>query len=159
MIIIDTRTGEWKESLYFDQSSNNLIFFETEKDIPTLNMLRASGDTVYIYDFKISANSYQPVTQYNVPASFTLHQNHPNPFNGETKISFDTDIDQYLSLKIFNILGQEVITLSEGFFNEGTYFADWDGYDMNGISQSSGIYFAKLNSLNNSQIIKLIYLK
>jgi len=159
LILMDTRTGEWKESIYFDHNSNNLVFFETGKIQPLLNMLRTSGDSVFVYDFKMTTNSYQPVTNYNIPTDFTLFQNQPNPFNGETKIKFNTDIDQFLTLKVFNILGQEVITLSEGIFSQGTYFANWDGFDLNGISQSSGIYFVKLNSANNSQIIKLIYLK
>jgi hypothetical protein len=47
----------------------------------------------------------------------------------------------------------------EGVYSTGIYYAYWSGKDDQGISQSSGVYFAKLNSGTESQIIKLIYLK
>ena len=79
--------------------------------------------------------------------------------NSETRLSFTSEINQYLTLKIYNILGQEVATLEQRVFPPGTFFAYWDGTDNAGIVQSSGIYFAKLQAYRASQIIKLIFLK
>jgi len=158
---LDYRTGVMIDSIDLGRQLENITFFETYANPSTLNLAGRAGDTVFVYRFEVTTYA-APVSHQDdvVPQTFTLLQNHPNPFNGETRLSFANEISQHLTLKIYNILGQEVATLAEGVFSPGTFFAYWNGTDNSGVVQSSGVYFAKLQASDNaSQIIKLIFLK
>ncbi len=86
---------------------------------------------------------YSPVVEVDVeiPAQFALHQNYPNPFNPVTKINFSLAVDSKVILKIFDILGQEVITLVNGNLTAGN-----QGVDFNGAGLNSGVYMYKLEA-------------
>ena len=164
LVFVDYRRGEMGDTIELDRELSNMAFFETYDDPSALNLVGRAHDTVFVYRFEISTaiesfSDSEEEEEEEIPQTFTLHQNHPNPFNGETRLSFDNEQSQYLTLKVYNILGQEVSTLMEGVYSTGIYYAYWSGKDDQGISQSSGVYFAKLNSGTESQIIKLIYLK
>jgi len=90
----------------------------------------------------------------NLPADYRLYQNYPNPFNPSTKIKFDLPEPGFTTLKIFNILGQNVATLINENKNEGTYVLDFNASNL-----PSGIYFYKLISGDFIQIKKMIYIK
>lgn len=160
-IFIDYSDGVIVDSLDLGRELSATNFFETYLNPSTLNLVGRSADTVFVYRFEISPRVHATPagSSQQAPQNYTLHQNHPNPFNGETRLSFETDVSQYFVLKIYNILGQEVATLAEGIHSPGTYYAYWNGTDNAGMIQSTGIYFAKLQSDNSSQIIKLIFLK
>ena len=152
--------GELIDSIDLGRELTATTFFETYSNPSTLNLAGRAGDTLFVYRFDITTSQTQAAgSDEFVPETFTLHQNNPNPFNGETRLSFETEESQYLSLKVYNILGQEVTTLAEGIFSPGTYYAYWGGANAEGMPQSSGVYFAKLRTDNASQIIKLIFLK
>lgn len=161
IVFLDYNAGGLIDTVEFDRELSNVAFFETYAYPSTLNLVGRSDDTVFVYRFDVSTRLTHSGSSdgESLPATFTLHQNRPNPFNGETRLSFDNQEAQYLSLKVYNILGQEVATLSEGTFSPGTYYAYWNGADNQGLPQSSGVYFAKLQGDIASQIIKLIYLK
>ncbi|UCE25865.1 MAG: T9SS type A sorting domain-containing protein [Candidatus Zixiibacteriota bacterium] len=159
VVLLDYGTGLVIDSVDLGRELSNVTFFETYSNPSTLNLTGRVADTVFVYRFDIPLPVQTTGTDEAVPATFSLQQNYPNPFNGETRIAFDTEVSQYLALKIYNILGQEVTTLAEGIFSPGTYYAYWNGADYNGIMQSSGVYFAKLQADDASQIIKLIFLK
>lgn len=82
----------------------------------------------------------------NLPTEFTLLQNYPNPFNPETNISYQVISPQQVVLKIFNTLGQEVITLADERKPAGRFSAHWDGKDMNGNQVPSGLYFYRIQA-------------
>ena len=88
-----------------------------------------------------------------------MDQNQPNPFNASTRLSFQNDVNQYLELAIYNILGQKVKTLAMQVFSPGQYDFYWDGKDENNMDQSSGIYFGRLESREQTEMIKVIYMK
>jgi hypothetical protein len=71
---------------------------------------------------------------------FTLHQNYPNPFNPITAIEFELPKTSEVTLKIFNILGQEVATLVSGKLSTGTYTYDWNASHL-----ASGAYLYRLS--------------
>lgn len=160
-VFIDYGDGQVVDSLNLGRELSAIDFFETYFSPSTLNLVGRSADTVFVYRFEISPRVYAATSNSSeqTPQNYTLHQNYPNPFNGETRLSFETDVSQYFVLKIYNILGQEVANLAQGLFSPGTYYAYWNGTDNAGMIQSTGIYFAKLQSDNSSQIIKLIFLK
>lgn len=80
--------------------------------------------------------------------------NHPNPFNAETSIIFSLDHGGPLSVKIYNLLGQRVATLADGFYPAGTHVIEW-----NAAGRSSGIYFCKLNARNTVISRRMLLLK
>ncbi len=90
----------------------------------------------------------------NTPAKFSLEQNYPNPFNPTTKIEYAIPSDNLVQIKIYNILGKEVMTLLNEYKKAGTY-----SIDFNASSLSSGVYFYKIVSGRNSEIKKMILLK
>jgi hypothetical protein len=93
------------------------------------------------------------------PKVFTLHQNYPNPFNPETTISFDVPRSSFVSLKIYNILGQEVKTLVNGHKDAAKNTVKWDGTNNNGIKVNSGIYIYRLNAEGVTFTRKMVLVK
>lgn len=75
-----------------------------------------------------------------IPTEFALQQNYPNPFNPETQISYDLPEAVEVSLKIYNMRGQEIITLVDELQPAGTHTIRWDGVDQSGVKVASGIY-------------------
>ncbi len=75
------------------------------------------------------------------PAEFSLDQNYPNPFNPSTKISFSLAIDSKVSLKIFDVLGQEVASLINQDLTQGVHT-----YDFNAAGINSGVYFYRIEA-------------
>jgi len=79
--------------------------------------------------------------EVNPPAVFSLEQNYPNPFNPSTKIAFTLASDSKVSLKVFNVLGQEIASLIEQDLSAGTHAVDFNAEGIN-----SGVYFYKINA-------------
>ncbi len=65
-----------------------------------------------------------------VPGSFMLKQNYPNPFNPDTKLEFGITDRGHVSLKIYDMLGKEVMTLVNASLNPGTYTYNFDALDL-----------------------------
>lgn len=89
-----------------------------------------------------------------VPEKYSLSQNYPNPFNPETTIKFSIPQNEFVSLKIFNILGEEVATLISKSLNAGTYAAYWQASRF-----ASGIYFYRIQAGSYSETKKLVFIK
>jgi hypothetical protein len=81
-----------------------------------------------------------------IPEKTHLHQNYPNPFNPETTIRFDLVEGTIVRLRIYNVLGQEVRTLTDQRYNAGAYSLVWDGRDVTGRELASGIYIYQLQA-------------
>ena len=90
----------------------------------------------------------------NKPAGFQLFQNYPNPFNSETRIAYSIPYRSTISLKVYNMLGQQVAVLFEGVKNAGRYMAAFDAKDL-----ESGIYFYVLNAGDYVDMYKFTLLK
>ncbi len=76
---------------------------------------------------------------YNIPSTFSLEQNYPNPFNPTTKISWQSPVGSHQTLKVYDILGNEVATLVDEFREAGSYETEFDGSEL-----TSGLYFYRL---------------
>jgi hypothetical protein len=85
---------------------------------------------------------------------FVLNQNYPNPFNPTTNIEFAVPKSDYVTLKVFNILGQEVATLINRQMSAGSYKIDFDASEL-----SSGIYIYRLKAGSLTSSKKMILLK
>jgi hypothetical protein len=87
------------------------------------------------------------------PSSFSL-VSYPNPFNLSTTIAFNLPKSEYISVRIFDILGREVAVLKDGLMEAGTHRVTFDGGKL-----ASGIYFARLEAGEFSQTKKLMLMK
>ncbi|HEX7402067.1 MAG TPA: FlgD immunoglobulin-like domain containing protein, partial [candidate division Zixibacteria bacterium] len=94
-----------------------------------------------------------------VPKEYELSQNHPNPFNPETEIVFGLPKAGFVTLKIYNILGQEVTTLFNKNLSAGRYRIIWNGTDKAGRAVSSGVYFYRMQAGDFVQTKRMLLLK
>lgn len=88
------------------------------------------------------------------PADYSLKQNYPNPFNPTTNIVYSIPKSGFVTIKIYNILGQEVRVLANRMMNQGTYNVTFDAGALN-----SGVYFYTLSVDNFTQVKKMMLLK
>jgi hypothetical protein len=94
-----------------------------------------------------------------VPYVFKLSQNYPNPFNPNTIINYEIPSAGFVTIKIYNILGQKVTTLVDSYQIAGPHSVIWKGTNDSGKRVASGIYFSKLSSGENTEIKKMLILK
>ena len=94
-----------------------------------------------------------------VPAKFSLSPNYPNPFNPNTTIEYFLPMSGKVILRVFNVMGQEVVTLTDGFRKPGSYRVFWDGRNSGGNAVASGVYFYRLDDGNFSQTKKMLLLR
>lgn len=91
-------------------------------------------------------------------SDYYLHQNYPNPFNPRTKISWQSSVGSWQSLKVYDILGTEVATLVDEFRPSGNFVVEFDS-NINHKVLSSGIYFYQLKAGSFIQTKKMILLR
>jgi len=89
-----------------------------------------------------------------IPQSFQLKQNYPNPFNPSTNISYTITKAGNVTLKVYNVLGQEVATLVNGYQNASTYNVNFDASNL-----ASGVYIYKLSSGSYAVAKKMVLMK
>jgi hypothetical protein len=89
-----------------------------------------------------------------VPSQYALGQNYPNPFNPTTNIKFNLPKDEFVTLKIYDILGNEMKTIVEGTQKAGQYDVTVDGTNL-----ASGVYFYTLKAADFLQTKKMILVK
>ena len=100
--------------------------------------------------FLLKVNSVQGP----IPDQFSLAQNYPNPFNLETNIRYSLPNEEFVTLKVYDVLGREIATLVNRQQREGTYEIK---FNVSGIS--SGIYFYRLSAGNFTQVKKMLAVK
>lgn len=110
-------------------------------------------------DFDGTKNFYDPieVKESDLPSAiveYNLEQNYPNPFNPSTKIKFTIPNDEIVSLKIYDVLGNEMVELVNEKMNAGAHEVEFNGSGL-----SSGVYYYKLISGNFVDTKKLILTK
>ena len=93
------------------------------------------------------------------PQEFALRTNYPNPFNAFTTINYALPVATQMTLKIFDILGHEVVTLWDDYSGAGDYSLNWNGIDDLGNTLGSGIYLCQLQTENHTSTLKMSLLK
>ncbi|OQY72977.1 MAG: hypothetical protein B6D44_08670 [Ignavibacteriales bacterium UTCHB2] len=102
----------------------------------------------------LSVVSVEESETENIPQAFILNQNYPNPFNPSTIISWQSPVGSHQTLKIYDVLGNEVATLVDEYKPAGSYEVEWDA-----SKYSSGVYFYKLQVGSFSEIKKMMLLR
>ena len=102
------------------------------------------------------AFKYSKSTELEIatPASFVLNQNYPNPFNPATTIRFEIREAGFVSLKVYNLLGEEIAALKNEQQGPGIYSVVYDASEL-----SSGMYWYQLKTGNNAETKKMMVLK
>lgn len=120
----------------------------SESDTKILTIAEKSTNRVI---FNLSAKTGVEV---NDPEKFSLSQNYPNPFNPSTKISFTVPADGFVTLKIYNSIGQVVDVLVNETMSTGAYSVDFNAKDL-----SSGIYYYRIETNGFTDTKKMILIK
>lgn len=161
LITLDPTSGFQLDSLSLPQPIDRVQYYCPKGQSESLHLAGLTNDELVVYRLDPPvASAVTPGEEPDVlPETFELLPSYPNPFNGATQLRFTNKAAQHLTLRIFNVLGQEIRTIVESFLGVGDYDYTWDAKDNFGNPQPTGIYFAQLKSETESHIIKLIYLK
>jgi hypothetical protein len=128
-----------------------------------LTGIRDNANAARAKAFTLGWTSIPPVAveehDLGLPRSYALHANFPNPFNPTTTIRYDLKQDGKVTLKVYNVLGQEVRTLVSAVEKAGYRSVTWDGKNNLGEAVSSGIYFYRLEAGNFVKARKMMLLK
>jgi xylan 1,4-beta-xylosidase len=148
-------TGGWDNFQSFKTSVDSVAGMH---DV-YLKFLGGSERLFRIDQFKFIGTSYIPPVGIKEVSNvgnrtFKLNQNYPNPFNPVTNIKYSIPRKSYITLKVYNILGQEIATLYDGVRTKGNYTVT---LEANGLS--SGVYLYQLKSESFIETKKLVILK
>jgi len=137
----------WNQQTVLIQDLLRGVYFVNE----TNGWAVGSNGTILHYHETVTNNDDKNI---QAPDKFILSQNYPNPFNPTTTIQYSIPESENVSLKIFNVLGEEVAELVNEYQKAGTYKVNFNGNNL-----SSGIYLYRLNVNNNSSVKKMILLR
>lgn len=142
--IIDT----WDYSMY-EYDGTDAADLDSD-GIPEFIMQKHTNPGYYYKSLFWKRDNTVDVKEENnlIPVEFNLYQNYPNPFNPSTTIRFTVPQEASVSIKVYNILGQEIKQLINETRISGEYEITWNGTDNNGSSVPSGIYFITLTADN-----------
>ncbi len=138
----NVKSEEWEKVGFVNGHGNSnspKTYSFTDKDILSgtyfyrLKQIDTDGKFEYSKEVEVTIN--------NVPTKFELKQNYPNPFNPVTSIQYAVDSKQYVTLKVYDILGRDVATLVNEVKEAGKYELNFDAKQL-----PSGIYFYKLQA-------------
>ncbi len=164
------------DHFYLLRSTDGHNYFRASDDIPATNSPTGSSysyidrnlnnGTTYNYKLvDVDINGVETVNTIVVtvtpsldasfaPDAYSLHQNYPNPFNPTTTISYDVQEAGHVSLKVFDVLGREVATLTYGHQDAASYTVEFDASDI-----ASGIYFYQLKVNGFTDMKKMVVVK
>ncbi len=143
-------------TVLFEQEANakgvySLIERKGEKEIARYDLSTQSvtmpSNTTGSVMLEVNSNT-------TAPKEFTLYQNHPNPFNPLTVISYQLPADGMVTLKIYTPLGQEIATLVDEVQSAGSKLVEWNAGNF-----PSGIYFYKLTAGKSTEVKKMVLAK
>lgn len=102
---------------------------------------------------------YKQASDMAVPTRYALGQNCPNPFNPTTDISFYLPSDSYVTLEVYNIMGQRISSLVSDYRQAGNHTVTWNGMNDSGSRVSSGVYFYRIQAGDYRDCKKMMMIK
>ncbi|MBN1998140.1 VCBS repeat-containing protein [candidate division KSB1 bacterium] len=115
-----------------------------------LEQIDLDGETTFYGPCKIKTGPF------DLPEKFALKQNHPNPFNPETWITWHLPDEAHVNITIYNIKGEMVSELADRLQSAGVYKVKWDGRTVTGQICPSGIYLVRMQADGFTDIIKMV---
>jgi len=161
-------TGIGNEFVFFYPLDNkfplgNTVVFNGQKFLCYTTLVKfgiAPDSSIYFFDGDIYGTTIIDPTlveeETDNPDEYILYQNYPNPFNPSTKIKFYLKENGFTTLKIFNLMSQEIVTIISDYLSSGNHEIV---LDASRFGLNSGVYFAQLNAGSYKSTIKLVYLK
>jgi hypothetical protein len=110
--------------------------------VETISM---DGLSTYYGPFQATAAS-RVISAGYAPSDYSLAQNYPNPFNPSTQFRYELPAGEHVTLTVYNLLGNTIKTLTDGFQSAGAYVVTWDGRDNHGKQLESGIFIYELRA-------------
>ena len=141
-VSIDVPISDWTEA---PQTRDDIAQF-----LITSNLDVVFVDNIYLYKGMPVSNEDPD----DVPKGFALNQNYPNPFNPSTNISFNLPTSGDVTLEVYNIQGQKVAILVNGFKSSGQHTVAFDASNL-----ASGVYVYRLTSINSVQVKRMLLIK
>ena len=146
---------------------NSDVLFKVYLSFSTQSSVIDAGDGIYFnYEYPATSEdlfAFVPTvieeTRPALPSSCELCQNYPNPFNPETMIKFSINQFGSVTLKIYNLMGQEIITILDKTLNPGEYSVLWNGRDAQNQQVCSGLYFVRLKNGEREHVIKMLLIR
>jgi len=123
------------------------------------------SDTMLVYSDYTNNNGAYWITgnfvginneDYNIPNDHVVLRNYPNPFNPSTVIYFEIPEAEKIEIKIYDVLGKEVRSLTNNYHKAGIYQINWDGRNNFGSGVASGIYLCRLKTNRHSYVHKMV---
>jgi hypothetical protein len=156
--VAEAFAGNHNSSTYYNK------FWELAKGFTIGLFQRASYRlTCIVYTEWINAGSPTNISsdEYKIPEGFNLSQNYPNPFNPTTSLQYTVGSRQFVSLKVYDVLGNEVATLVNEEKPAGSYEVEFNAHSHSGEVRNlpSGIYFYQLHADSFRETKKMILLK
>ncbi len=149
-----TSNSEWTNISFVNGNGTSTQLHEysyTDNNLETgrysYRLKQVDMDGSFEYSNAVEAN-------VDAPARFNLAQNYPNPFNPATKIDFSVPMNSNVKLTVYNVLGQQIAVLVNGFLKSGNHSVDFNAAGLN-----SGLYFYKLESNGVSLVKKMMLVK
>ena len=151
----NSETSEWTNIGFVNGNGNSTetkYYSFSDNSVPVGNYIYRLKQMDYSGSFEYS-NEIQ-VTILEVLNDFTLNQNYPNPFNPSTRISFSLPENSFVTLKVYDVLGNEVETLVNRELSAGSYEVEFISENV-----TSGVYFYNLTAGKFSKTMKMILSK
>ena len=115
------------------------------------NASRKNGDIADSYEISLPVTGIEDIKEF--PSSFQLNQNYPNPFSGETSISYSIPVADQVRMQVFDVFGRQVVSLPNKFQQPGKYTVT---FNSDKLSFSEGIYYFRITVGNESKSLKMI---
>lgn len=152
-----TSTGKF--TLHKNEPMDIIIAYTVGRGTDHLNSITVARETVeYIHEeYERNFNTIVGVEEdkkEELPSSFTLYQNYPNPFNPTTRIKYQVASIERVTLKVYDILGREIVTLLNEVKHPGNYELEFDASYL-----PSGVYIYRLNAGMFLESKKMILLR
>ena len=156
IILVEEGANEWVRQN--ELNANTTIVLLVQDDVGFIGTTKGDykiKSHVVVNELAKAIDSVTQDTRGSQPVAYEVKAAYPNPFNPSTTLEVVLPEAGYLSIKIYNLVGQEVATLANGYVpNGGTHQFVWNAMNM-----SSGVYLAKVEGLGAVQTQKLMLLK
>jgi lysophospholipase L1-like esterase len=159
----DVYRADLEEGPYEKLNAERIVTEEGKEYTYTDPTVKA-GRTYYYKIVDVDVSGYErwhePLrVEVPLPHKFEMAQNYPNPFNPVTTIRYQLPSRQKVTLKIYNMLGQHVVTLVDGDMDAGYHAMEWDGRDMYGREVATGIYIYRLTGEKQTRTLRMVKLR
>lgn len=155
VIVYDITTNEWRTDSLRIAKRHWMATAEYRGGLYVVGGIDSNAVSVEIVEEIVPQGTSTNLTEeFQIPHDLILHQNFPNPFNPSTTINFGLPSAQYVRLRIYNVLGQEVSILVNHKLPAGIHSYQWSPADF-----SSGIYYYVLEANGSRQVKKMIFNK